>query len=207
MSVRLYDAYPLLVIKWILTGLPRARFILTSNLRSGKFHWTESKVKSASTVPGRRPYQFVTMSFGSCNAFQTIPGWWTKSSLPIGTIGDFLFITKTFDQYLLYSNLTMKFRNSKFVIKEIQYLEYIIGNGMICTDPDKLHVIYDFLRWEIVKRLQWFLVPATCAKLCFADNSFDSHASEEVSVLLISRGALAVSPNLSPFIVWQVNMT
>ncbi|CAD7089964.1 unnamed protein product [Hermetia illucens] len=175
-SVTVKDAYPLPLIEGIFSRLPKARFITSLDLKDAFWQIPldeASKDKTAFTVPGRPLYQFVTMPFGLCNAPQTMQRLMDKV-IPAHLrhqvfvyLDDLLLITETFDQHLLLlsevalcmrrAGLTLNIRKSKFVMKEVRYLGHIIGNGTICTDPDKVHAIKDFPRPKTVRQLRRFL--------------------------------------------------
>lgn len=117
----------------------------------------EAKPYTAFTVPGRPLYQFRVMPFGLCNAAQrlcrlmdkVIPAR-LKSNVFI-YLDDLLIISNDFETHinllkevaecLEKANLTIGLAKSMFCFKELKYLGFIIGNGVLKTDPEKVMAI------------------------------------------------------------------
>lgn len=55
------------------------------------------------------------------------------------------------------ANITINVAKSKFAMKQIKYLGYIVGDGCLKTDPDKVRAIEDFPRPKTVRQLRRFL--------------------------------------------------
>lgn len=66
-------------------------------------------------------------------------------------LDDLLVISGDFDEHLKIlgevaqclkeANLTIGLKKSQFCFRELKYLGFIIGNGVLRTDPDKVQVI------------------------------------------------------------------
>lgn len=113
----------------------------------------EAKPYTAFTVPGRPLYQFRVIPFGLCNAAQrlcrlmdrVIPGR-LKSNVFI-YLDDLLITADEFNTHLMIlaevaeclqrANLTIGLKKSKFCFKELKYLGFIVGWGILKTDPEK----------------------------------------------------------------------
>ena len=164
------DAYPLPNIGGIFARLPKANLISKLDLKDA--YWQigldeASKPLTAFTVPGRPLYQFVVLPFGLCNAPQTmcrlvdelIPAD-LKNSV-FGYLDDLVIVSEDFESHIEVlvrlatqfrrANLTLNVAKSKFCVTRVHYLGYIIGEGGITTDPDKIRAI---VNWPIPKNLK-----------------------------------------------------
>lgn len=170
------DAYPLPSIEGIFARLPKANIITKIDLKDA--YWQiglseESKPITAFTVPGRPLYQFTVMPFGLCNAPQTMcrlmddlipPD--LKTSV-FGYLDDLVIVTETFEQHLSIlvriaeqfrtANLTLNIAKSKFCVTRVKYLGYVIGEGGISTDPEKVSAIRNWPSPRNVKQVRGFL--------------------------------------------------
>lgn len=82
-------------------------------------------------------------------------------------LDDLLIISETFEHYLSVLSevanqlrkvgLTINVRKSKFCIKEVQYLGYMVGSGTLRPDPEKISAVTDYPRPTSVKQLGRFL--------------------------------------------------
>lgn len=154
------DAYPLQNIDGILSRIDETHYISSVDLKYAFWQIEldeESKPYTAFTVPGRPLYQFRVMPFGLCNAAQrlcrlmdrVIPQR-LKENVFI-YLDDLLVISSDFQEHLRLlgevakclsqANLTIGLKKSHFCFKELKYLGFIIGNGMLKTDPDKVQAI------------------------------------------------------------------
>lgn len=89
----------------------------------------EAKPLTAFTVPGRPLYQFVVMPFA---------------------------IIRIAEQFKK-ANLTLNVSKSKFCVTEVNYLGYIIDNGGIKTDPEKVESIRNWPTPKNLKQVRGFL--------------------------------------------------
>lgn len=170
------DAYPMPNIDGILGRLGDTHFISSIDLKDAFWQIEldeESRARTAFTVPGRPLYQFCRMPFGLCNSPQTmcrlmdrvIPG--DLRDFVFVFIDDLLVVSANFETHLQRlkrvaeclrkANLTINVEKSKFVMKELRYLGYIIGNGCLKTDPEKVHAIQSFPVPKTVRQVRSFL--------------------------------------------------
>lgn len=175
-KVTVKDAYPLPIIDGIISRLGKTRFISSIDLKDA-FWQIELEAKSreitAFTVPGRPLYQFARMPFGLCNAAQTmcrlmdiVVGQDLRESVFV-YIDDLLIVSSDFPSHirtleivakrLQEANLTINVSKSKFVMREIKYLGFIVGNGELKTDPEKVRAIADFPVPRTIRQLRRFL--------------------------------------------------
>ena len=175
-AVTVKNAFPMPNIEGIIGRLEVTRFISSIYLKDAFWQIPleeTSKEKTAFAVPGRPLYQFTRMPFGLCNAAQTmcrlmdrvIPNELRDSVFVF--IDDLLVVSIDFEthlaqleivaHYLRKANLTINIEKSKFVMKEVKYLGYIVGDGCIKTDPDKIRSIVDFSPPKSVKHVRRFL--------------------------------------------------
>lgn len=175
-KVTVKDAYPMPIIEGILGRLGETHYISSIDLKDAFWQIeldNESRPKTAFTVPGRPLYQYCRMPFGLCNSPQTmcrlmdkvIPG--DLREYVFVFIDDLLVVSADFDIHverlrrvahcLRQANLTINVEKSKFVMREIRYLGYIVGNGCLKTDPDKVRAIKEFPVPATVRQVRRFL--------------------------------------------------
>lgn len=154
------DAYPLQNIDGILSRIDQTHYISSVDLKYAFWQIEledEAKPYTAFTVPGRPLYQFRVMPFGLCNAAQrlcrlmdkVIPAR-LKSNVFI-YLDDLLIIANDFHTHIKIlsevadclekANLTIGLKKSLFCFRELRYLGFIIGNGTLKTDPEKVIAI------------------------------------------------------------------
>lgn len=169
-AVTVKDAYPLPSIEGIFARLPKANLISKLDLKDA--YWQvglsdAAKPLTAFTVPGRPLYQFVVMPFGLCNAPQTMCRLMDQIIPPdlktcvFGYLDDLIIVSADFGHHLgvlariseqfRKANLTLNISKSRFCVTRVQYLGYVIGNGGITTDPEKVSAIRN---WPIPKNLK-----------------------------------------------------
>lgn len=175
-KVTIKDAYPLPLINGLLSRLGETHYISSIDLKDA-FWQIEldetSRSKTAFTVPGRPLYHFRRMPFGLCNAAQTmcrlmdkVMGSDFRDSVFV-YIDDLLIVSPDFDSHLVRlravaerlrkANLTINVTKSKFVMREIRYLGYIVGNGELKTDPLKVQAITEFPIPSTMRQVRRFL--------------------------------------------------
>lgn len=133
----------------------------------------DSKQKTAFTVPNRPLYQFTRMPFGLCNAPQAlcrlmdivIP-YQLKSHVFV-YLDDLLVVSNDFDTHLTdllevathlrKAGLTINISKSHFALKKVKYLGYIVGNGTLQVDDDKVMAIKEFPKPKSIKQVRRFL--------------------------------------------------
>ncbi|XP_065368079.1 uncharacterized protein LOC135960632 [Calliphora vicina] len=175
-SVTKKDAYPLPSIEGIFARLPKANIISKLDLKDA--YWQialddESKPITAFTVPGRPLYQFTVMPFGLCNAPQTMSRLIDELIPPdlknsvFGYLDDVIIVSENFEEHIgiliriagqfRKANLTLNLSKSKFCVTKVKYLGYIIGDGGIVTDPEKVSAIRNWPTPKNIKQVRGFL--------------------------------------------------
>lgn len=170
------DAFLMPDIDGLLSRLGDTYFISSVDLKDAFLQIPleeTSKEKTAFAVPGRPLYHFKTMPFGLCNAAQrmcrlmekVIPECLRQSIFVY--LDDLLIISATFSEHLellkslakclSQANLTINVQKSKFCFKELRYLGYIVGDGSLKTDPEKVAAIRDFPAPRTTKQVRRFL--------------------------------------------------
>jgi len=175
-SITVKDAYPLPHIEGILSRLPKAEYISSLDLRHAFWQIPlkeSSKDLTCFTVPNRPLYRYVVMPFGLCNAPQTlcrlmdrvIPNHLRDEVFVY--LDDLLVVSETFEKHLKVlsevskqlrkAGLTINVRKSKFCLKEVNYLGYVVGNGTLQTDSSRITAVLDFPPPKSVRQLRRFL--------------------------------------------------
>ena len=175
-KVTVKDAYPIPNIDGLLMRLTETRFISALDLKDAFWQIPleeSSKEKTAFTVAGRPLYQFKVMPFGLCNAPQTmcrlmdlvIPG--ELRHRVFVYLDDLLIFSNSFEEHLdllrlvakriQISGLTLNIQKSKFCMKEVNYLGYIVGEGGLRTSDEKVQSIRNFSEPRTPKELRRFL--------------------------------------------------
>lgn len=170
------DAYPLPSIEGIFARLPKANIISKLDLKDA--YWQiglseASKALTAFTVPGRPLYQFVVMPFGLCTAPQTMCRLIDMIIPPdlrycvFGYLDDIVIVSEEFTSHLAIlarlanelrkANLTLNIEKSQFCVTRTKYLGYVIGDGGIHTDPEKVDSIVNWPTPKTVRQVRGFL--------------------------------------------------
>lgn len=175
-AVTVRDAYPQPKISNILSRLPKAEFITSLDLKHA--FWQiglaeDSRNMTAFTVPNRPLYRFRVMPFGLTNAPQTmcrlmdivIPA--NLRHQVFVYLDDLLIVSSTFDDHLKLlsevahhlrsAGLTLNIAKCKWCLKEVKYLGYVIGNGVIKTDSDKISAIRDLPPPKSIREVRRFM--------------------------------------------------
>jgi len=132
-----------------------------------------SRDKTAFTVPGRPLYQFKVMPFGLCNATSTMSRLMDKVVPPHYRNEAFVYLdyllvlSSSFETHLEVlrelavrikrAGLTINVSKSHFCKRRVRYLGHIIGDGGICTDPEKVTAITDFPIPKTLRGLRSFM--------------------------------------------------
>lgn len=175
-SMTVIDAFPLPLTDGILSRLPKAEYISSLDLR--RAFWQiplseKSRDLTSFTVPNRPLYRYCVMPFGLCNAPQAlcllmdrVITSQVKDEVFV-YLDDLFIITETFEKHmsvlsqvafaLRNAGLTINAQKSKFCIKEVNYLGYVVGNGTLKTDPDKVSAVTNYSSPTSVKQLRRFL--------------------------------------------------
>lgn len=170
------DAYPLPHIDGILSRLQDTRFISAIDLKDAFWQIPleeKSREKTAFTVPGRPLYQYTVMPFGLCNAAQRMCRLMDKvipaimRSNVFVYLDDLLVCSASFDDHLILledvarcltrANLTINVEKSKFCYREVRYLGFVVGDGSIKTDEEKVKAVAEFPVPKTPRQLRRFL--------------------------------------------------
>lgn len=170
------DACPMPTIEGILSRLGETYYISSIDLKDAFWQIEleeSSREKTAFSVPGRPLYQYRRMPFGLCNAPQTMCRLIDRvinNELRESTfvfIDDLLVVSADFQTHLeqlrkvaerlRVANLTINVDKSHFCMTEIRYLGFIVGNGVLKTDPSKVQAIVEFPSPVTVKQVRRFL--------------------------------------------------
>lgn len=170
------DAYPIQNIEGILSRLDETHYISSVDLKFAFWQIPleeNSRSYTAFTIPGRPLYQYVVMPFGLCNAAQRLCRLMDKvvpQELKANVfiyLDDLLVISADFESHLkllrkvsevLYrANLTIGLSKSKFCFKELRYLGFIVGGGVMKTDPKKIEAIRTIPIPRSVREVRSFL--------------------------------------------------
>lgn len=155
-SVTEKDAYPLPIIDGLLGRLHETKFISSLDLKDAFWQIplaVESRDKTAFCVPGRPLYHFKVMPFGLCNAAQRLCRLMHKT-IPhelhdrvFVYLDDLLIISPTYEDHITVletvagllkrANLTINVEKSRFMLREIKYLGYLVGEDGLRVDPEK----------------------------------------------------------------------
>lgn len=170
------DAYPLQNIDGILSRIDETYFISSVDLKFAFWQIEleeESKPYTAFTVAGRPLYQFRVMPFGLCNAAQRLCRLMDKvipqrlKENVFIYLDDLLVISDTFEKHLQLlgevsrclrdANLTIGLSKSQFCFKQLKYLGFIIGGGMLKTDSEKVQAIKEIEVPKSIREVRSFL--------------------------------------------------
>lgn len=157
------DAYPLPHINRILGRFTNTKFLSKIDLSDAfwQIELTEdSKEKTAFSIPSRGHFQFVVMPFGLHNAPQTqcrlmdrVLGVDLEPSVFV-YLDDIIISSGSFDEHIKLlkivaerlnkAGLTINLNKSCFLKKSIKYLGYIVSEGGLQSDPEKVEAIVNF---------------------------------------------------------------
>lgn len=155
--VTVKDRYPLPHIGRILSQIQATKY--QSSIDLSDAFWqvpleVESKVKTAFIVPGRGHFQFTRVPFGLCNSAQTLCkaidkciGYDLEPSV-FGYIDDIIITADTFERHiellrevskrLKGAGFSISAEKSRFCVKELRYLGYVMDEHGLSTDPEKI---------------------------------------------------------------------
>lgn len=171
-------AYPIPNMDGLLSRLKDTTYISSIDLKDAFWQVPlspDSREKTAFAVPGKPSalYHFKVMPFGLCNAPQrmmllmdeVIPAEY-KSNVFV-YLDDLLIVSANLDHHLKllkmvasrlkHANLTINVEKSKFCYKELKYLGFIVANGQLKPDPEKLTAIMNFPEPRTLKQARGFL--------------------------------------------------
>lgn len=238
-EVTIKDAYPLPLIDGLIGRLKDTKYISSIDLKDAFWQVPlakDSRDKTAFTVPGRPLFQFKVMPFGLCNAAQSMCRLMDKV-IPTELhdrvfvyLDDLLIISSTFEEHLellqrvacllTSAKLTINVEKSHFLMKELKYLGFIVGESGLKTDPDKVAAIVNFPVPVNVKQIRrllgmagWYrrfienyssvVAPITnCLKKGKFVWTDEAQTSFEVLKELLSSAPVLVNPNYElPFFI------
>lgn len=175
-QVTVKDAYPMPLIESLLSRLTCTKFISSIDLKDAFWQiplHDRSKELTASAVPGRPLYHFTVMPFGLCNAPQTMCRLMDKvipyqyHDRVFVYLDDILVTSADFEEHLqtltevalrlTESGLTINIDKSNFCLKQIPYLGYIVGEGILRINPDKVIALTLYPPPKNVKGVRRFL--------------------------------------------------
>lgn len=170
------DSYPLPHINGLLSRLKDTYYISGIDLKDAFLQIPlskSSKEKTAFAIPGKPLYHYKYMPFGLCNGPQTMSRLMDRvipSRLRENVfiyLDDLLVCSSDFNTHiqllsevascLKRAKLTINVAKSKFCQKQIRYLGYIVGNGCLKVDPEKVDTIKNFPLPKTPKQLRRFV--------------------------------------------------
>ena len=174
--VTLKDAYPMPSIEGLISRLSPIHYISKIDLKDAFWQIaldSESRLKTAFAVPNRPLYNFTRMPFGLCNAPQTMCRLMDKvipynlKSFVFVYLDDLLVLSQSFSEHIDHllevatclrrAGLTINVEKSHFALSQVKYLGYIVGQGSLQVDSDKVAAIRDFPCPKSVRQLRQFL--------------------------------------------------
>lgn len=171
-------AYPIPNMDGLLSRLKDTTYISSIDLKDAFWQVPlnpESREKTAFAIPGKPSalYHFRVMPFGLCNAPQRMM-LLMDEVIPVECrsnvfvyLDDLLIVSADLKHHfellkmvacrLKYANLTINLDKSKFCYKELRYLGYIVANGQLKPDPEKISAIMKFPEPKTLKQARGFL--------------------------------------------------
>lgn len=175
-SVSKKDSYPLPYVNNILNKLRDARYLSSIDLKNAFWQIpleSSSIEKTAFTVPNRGLFEFVRMPFGLQNAAQAqqrlMDRIFPETLQPhiFTYLDDIVIATDTFEKHLevireVYerlkgAGLTVNAEKCKFCRSSLKYLGFIVDQGGLRTDPEKISAIQEYSKPTNVTELKRFL--------------------------------------------------
>lgn len=169
------DAYPLPNINRILSRLGKTKYLSAIDL-SDAFWQIEldekDRPKTAFTVTGRGFFQFKRMPFGLrnspatlCKVVHTVIGLDLEPKI-FPYLDDFIIDTETFDEHvslieelakrLRGAGLTISREKSKFCMRELRFVGYLVDERGIRPDPEKIAPVLDYPVPSTIKKERSF---------------------------------------------------
>lgn len=170
------DAYPQPRINRILAQLTGTR-ILSAIDFSDAYHQVEleesSKLKTAFSISGKGFFAYARMPFGLCNSGATLCRlidqvlgcdlephvfvYMDDVIIASDTIEHHFQLLETVSKRISNAGLTISVTKSRFCMKRLKYLGYIIGDGNISADPASISPILEYPKPKCVKDIRRLL--------------------------------------------------
>lgn len=162
-SVTIKDSYPLPHIDGLLGRLSVTKYISSLDLKDAFYQIplsNDSRMITAFAIPGRPLYQYKVMPMGLCNSPQSmcrlmdlvIPN--ELRDRVFVYLDDLLIISATYAEHvsllrkvaklLREAKLTINLEKSFFMMSEIKYLGFLVGEMGLRPDPNKVEAIVNF---------------------------------------------------------------
>lgn len=174
------DAFPLPYISRILGRLKGTKYLSSIDLSDAFWQVplsSKDKEKTAFTVPGRGLYQFKRLPFGLhgaaqslCRLMDAVLGYDLEPSVFV-YLDDIIIATDTFKDHvrlvkevarrLKAANLSISLAKSKFCLRQINYLGYVINQAGISVNPDKVSAMVNYPSPKNVRDVRRLLGMAT----------------------------------------------
>lgn len=171
--VTVKDRYPLPHIGRILGQIQATKY--QSSIDLSDAFWqvpleVDSKAKTAFIVPGRGHFQFTRVPFGLCNSAQTLCkaidkciGYDLEPNV-FGYIDDIIITSDTFERHMeLLLEVSKRLKNagfsisaekSRFCVKELRYLGYVMDEHGLSMDPEKIAPVLNIAPPKSLKELR-----------------------------------------------------
>lgn len=175
-AITVKNAYPIHNIEGLLSRLRETKYITSIDLKDAFWQiplTKSSREKTAFSLPNGKQYQFKYMPFGLCNAPQTMCALMNKifpaelRNNVLLYLDDLLIVSNSFDEhiklletvaaYLKSAGLSINLKKSNFCYKELKYLGFIVSDGHIKPDPEKVAAIEEFPKPKSAKQVRRFL--------------------------------------------------
>lgn len=239
-SITIKDAYPQQQINRILAQLTGTTFLSSIDF-SDAYHQVEleesSREKTAFAISGKGYFAYQRMPFGLCNSGATLcrlvdsvvgcdlePNVFVYLDdiiIATDTIEKHFEILKTLANRLTNAGLTISPDKSRFCMKSLNYLGYIITDGGIEPDPEKTAAVHNYAQPQNIKDVRrliglagWYrrfipnfsLITAPLSEMTKKGRKFEwtieaENALQTIKNVLISKPVLANADYSKPFII------
>lgn len=169
-AMSLKDAYPLPNINRILPRLEKTRFLSSIDLSDAFWQIPlrkQDRCKTAFTVSGKGFFQFKRMPFGLINSASTLCKLIDRvigedlEPFVFKYLDDIIVATESFEQHvkvleivaqrLKAAGMTISVDKSKFCLKSLRYVGYLIDENGVRPDPEKIRAVLEYPAPKCVK--------------------------------------------------------
>lgn len=169
-AISLKDAYPLPNINRILPRLEKTRYLSSIDLSDAFWQIPlrrEDRCKTAFTVSGKGFYQFKRMPFGLINSASTLCKLIDRvigadlEPFVFKYLDDIIVATETFAEHvrilaivaerLKEAGLTISADKSRFCLRSLRYVGYLIDENGVRPDPEKIKAVLEYPSPKCVK--------------------------------------------------------